>query len=184
MVDYKNGKIYKIVCNTTGLVYIGSTCETTLAHRLAKHKSSYNSYINGKQDFITAYKILEYGSYEIVLLELYPCNTKDELHARERFHIENINDCVNKVIPTRTHIEWVKNNKNHVNEYQRQYYEQNKDILKMKVNKYYEKNSDLIKLKRRKYREEHKNETNERKRFLRHLVKIEQNEINLSIENI
>ena len=36
MPDYSKGKIYKIVCNVTGLVYVGSTCEPTLARRLAK----------------------------------------------------------------------------------------------------------------------------------------------------
>ena len=29
------------------------------------------------------------------MIESYPCNTKDELHARERLHTNNI-DCVNK----------------------------------------------------------------------------------------
>jgi len=37
----------------------------------------------------------------ITLVEKYRCETKDELHARERYYIEN-NKCVNKVIPTRT----------------------------------------------------------------------------------
>ena len=41
MIDYSKGKIYKIVCNNTGLIYIGSTCEPTLARRLAKHVGNY-----------------------------------------------------------------------------------------------------------------------------------------------
>ena len=35
MPDYNKGKIYKIVDNTNNNIYIGSTCEPTLAHRLA-----------------------------------------------------------------------------------------------------------------------------------------------------
>jgi hypothetical protein len=27
MVNYKLGKIYRLECNVTGLVYVGSTCE-------------------------------------------------------------------------------------------------------------------------------------------------------------
>ena len=40
MVNYQNGKIYRIVCNTTDEVYIGSTV-ITLSKRLAKHNSDY-----------------------------------------------------------------------------------------------------------------------------------------------
>jgi hypothetical protein len=36
-----------------------------------------------------------------VLVENYPCNSKDELKARERYYIEN-NDCVNINVPTIT----------------------------------------------------------------------------------
>jgi hypothetical protein len=42
---YRNGKIYKIVCNITGLTYYGSTCEPTLARRLAKHRGCYNRWL-------------------------------------------------------------------------------------------------------------------------------------------
>ena len=31
MVNYENGKIYKIVCNETGSIYIGSTAQKYLA---------------------------------------------------------------------------------------------------------------------------------------------------------
>ena len=41
MPDYSKGKIYIIVDNTNNTVYIGSTCEPTLAHRLAQHKKDY-----------------------------------------------------------------------------------------------------------------------------------------------
>ena len=34
-------------------------------------------------------------------MESVPCETKNELHKRERYHIEK-NVCVNKVVPLRT----------------------------------------------------------------------------------
>ena len=58
VIDYSKGKIYKIVCNTTGLVYIGSTCKSRLCQRLSGHVGDYKSYINGKRNFITSFKIL------------------------------------------------------------------------------------------------------------------------------
>ena len=37
MVNYQLSKIYKIVCNITGKIYIGSTTKKYLAERLAQH---------------------------------------------------------------------------------------------------------------------------------------------------
>ena len=96
MIDYQLGKIYKIECNVTGKVYIGSTCEPTLARRLTKHISSYKRYLNGTYSYVSSFEVLVSGNYDIVLIESYPCNSKDELHARERYYTNNIN-CVNKV---------------------------------------------------------------------------------------
>jgi hypothetical protein len=96
MPDYSNGKIYKIVCNITGDIYIGSTCEPILARRLAGHVGNYKSYLNGKGNNITSFKIIANGNYDIVLIELFPCDSKDQLHARESHYTQNI-QCVNKV---------------------------------------------------------------------------------------
>jgi hypothetical protein len=71
MTDYQKGKIYRIVCNITGLTYYGSTCEPTLARRLAKHVGNYKRFKDGKEEsYMTSYKVLEGGDYTIVLVEL------------------------------------------------------------------------------------------------------------------
>ena len=80
----------------------------------------------------------EKGNYDIVLIEEYPCQNKDQLHSRERFYIESIK-CVNKIIPTRT----VK-----------EYNELNKESMTIKRKEYREKNSDKIKAYRELIREE------------------------------
>jgi len=95
MIDYQQGKIYKIECNVTGKVYIGSTCEPILARRLAGHITSYKRYLNGTSNYVSSFKIFENGDYCIILLEKYPCDTKDELLARER-HWCNELECVNQ----------------------------------------------------------------------------------------
>jgi len=56
-------KIYKIICNTTGLCYIGSTNEKYLSSRLSKHK--YDS----KNKNISSKKVLENNNYHIELIE-------------------------------------------------------------------------------------------------------------------
>ena len=92
--------------NTNGNIYIGSTCEPTSARRLQCHRTNYRRYVKNLQPHNTrSSEILKNGDYNIVLIELYPCNSKDELQARERYYIESM-DCVNKVIPGRTDKEY------------------------------------------------------------------------------
>ena len=131
MPDYQQGKIYKIECNVTGKVYIGSTCEPTLARRLTKHITDYKRYLKGTNHYITSFDVLQNGNYDIVLIESYPCNSKDELHARERYHTNNI-DCVNKIK--------AQGMTNELGEkrYQKQYREKNIDLLHAKYNEKHE----------------------------------------------
>jgi len=122
MPDYQLGKIYKIECNVTEKVYIGSTCEPTLARRLTKHLTNYKRYLNGTYSYVSSFDVLQNRNYDIVLIESYPCNSKDELHARERYHTNNI-DCVNKIKNQGMYIELGEKG------YQKQYHEKNKDII-------------------------------------------------------
>ena len=104
MVNYEEGKIYKIVCNKTGLIYIGSTTKHYLSDRLNEHSSRYKHYKDGKEKTkSTSYKIIDNGDYDIILIENYPCNSKDELRARERFYIDQF-ECIN-IQKTRTNNE-------------------------------------------------------------------------------
>lgn len=43
MIDYKLGKIYKIISNYTNKIYIGNTCLKSLYLRLKEHKKSYKN---------------------------------------------------------------------------------------------------------------------------------------------
>jgi hypothetical protein len=102
MLDYGKGKIYKIVCNITGLIYIGSTCEPRLPRRLAKHVGNYKEYLAQKRNFVTSFKILENGDYDIVLIEDVKCENRDQLFQRERYYqdlIPNVNKQKNARTP-------------------------------------------------------------------------------------
>jgi len=143
MVNYSNGKIYKIVCDTTKLVYIGSTTKKYLSQRLDTHRNHYKRWIGGRPNFITSFKVLENNNYTIVLLELVDCKSKDELLARERFYIETV-ECVNKFVPLRTKKEYFEANKEHLQEYIKEYYQTNKDIIKDQQKEYREATQELI----------------------------------------
>ena len=139
-IDYSKGKIYKIVCNTTGLIYVGSTIQK-LCERLRGHRSHYKLYLKGKSRFYTSFDIIKNNNYEIILIENCPCNSKEELLREERKYIEKI-DCLNKIIPTRTH-----------KEYHKEYYQNNKELLKNNAKRYYDNNTNNIKDKMKDYRE-------------------------------
>jgi hypothetical protein len=76
MVNYQLGKVYKIVDLSNDECYIGSTCQPTLAKRLAGHVVNYKQYCEGKGHFVTSYYILVNNNYTIVLLEDFPCESK------------------------------------------------------------------------------------------------------------
>ncbi len=126
MPNYKDGKIYKIVNNENGDVYIGSTTEPTLTKRLTEHVAKYKMYLNGKTNYVTSFKIIESGNYDIQLIELYPCKNKKELHAREGYWIKLL-DCINKCIAGQTK-----------KEYDSTYYQANKEVISEKQSKQHE----------------------------------------------
>jgi hypothetical protein len=85
-MNYKNGKIYKILCNLSGKVYIGSTCMPQLSQRLAKHKCDYKRYLQGKTNkMMSSYEVLKNNNYEIVLLELYQASLFLQRQSGKRF---------------------------------------------------------------------------------------------------
>jgi hypothetical protein len=97
MPDYSKGKIYKIVCNETGMIYVGSTVKK-LKDRLRCHKNNYNHWLDGKTDFqCSSSAIIQFNNYYIELIEDYPCESKLELEMREGYWQKQI-DCVNKCI--------------------------------------------------------------------------------------
>jgi hypothetical protein len=162
MVNYDESKIYRIVCNTTGLVYYGSTVKI-LSGRLAGHCYNYRKYLEGNDHYYTSFEVLENDNYEIVLVENYPCDTKEELHARERFYIEN-NECVNKTIPTRTPAEYREEHKEIINERGKIYRESHKEEIAKINKKYNEENKEKIKQKGIVYREANREAINAKKK--------------------
>ena len=155
---YQNGKIYKIVDNGYNKTYYGSTVET-LSNRMSKHRAMYKYNQKQKHNY-TVFSIFdEYGveNCKIELVELCPCNSKDELEKREGELIK-ANECVNKYIP--------KDPNQYEKELERcrNYKSEHKEELKEKNKEYYETNKAEIALKSKKYREENREKILERKK--------------------
>lgn len=129
MVNYQKGKIYKITSDQTDRVYVGSTCDP-LCKRIAKHRRFYKAYLAGTYNRrITSFDILQHGDAVIVLVEDRPCENKEQLFARERYHIENTPNCVNKVIPGRTQAEYNEDNKEALAEKRKVYRESHNEAI-------------------------------------------------------
>ncbi len=171
MTNYLNSKVYKLVSNLTADIYIGS-CVVELSKRLSHHKLSSNQCVSKKM-------FVNDAIITIVLLEAYPCNSKNELKARELYYITN-NVCINHNKPFITELllsdkEYMKeyslanaakigermakyylDNADKIKEYNAKYYLDNVDKVKANKAKYYLDNTDKIKEYNAKYRLEQK----------------------------
>jgi hypothetical protein len=116
-------KIYKIIDNTNGNVYIGKTKQKYLSSRLSVHRSGAKNCRS-----CSSYEIIKNGDYKIELIE----ETEDD--SRERYWVENT-VCVNKNIPGRTGKEWGKEyykvNKEEIKKYKKVYRKDNKEKIKL-----------------------------------------------------
>ena len=129
-MDYQNGRIYKIISDETNKIYIGSTTQP-LSKRLSVHKAHYKQYLEGRYHKVSSFDLISLGPVQIILIEACPCNSKEELEARERHYInENKNIVVNKVHPTRTVKEYYLENKEDKLKYQKEYRQENKEKIK------------------------------------------------------
>jgi len=133
MVNYTNGKIYKIVSDDTpNMCYIGSTTQT-LSKRLGKHKSSYKQYLKDKKSYTSSYELIKTGNAIIYLIEDCACTTKNKLLRREGELIRQYQfdpSCeivLNKIIAGRTQKEYRQDNKVKLNLQKKQYHQDNKE---------------------------------------------------------
>lgn len=147
VVNYENGKIYRIESNQCEKFYIGSTAEPRLCRRLAKHMSNYRDYKAEKPSsrYMTSYEILQYNDARIILIESYPCKNKDELQAREEHYLQAFkNQIVNKYAAFLTEQEY--------KEQKKEYHEKNRDKHLIKMKEHYITNRDKYLIQMKEYR--------------------------------
>ena len=119
-------KIYKIIDNTNGNVYIGQTIQQ-LDKRLNQHRTRMSC---------TSRDIIKNGDYRIELIE----ETDDK--TRERYWIDNT-ECVNKVMPGRSHKDWREENKDKIKQAKREYDKIYREKHKDKIKAYRDRNKLL-----------------------------------------
>lgn len=139
---YQSGKIYKVTDIGYNKCYYGSTTRE-LSQRMADHRNKYRGKSDKQYKCRVCVLFDEYGieNCKIELVELFPCNSKSELTARECHYIKN-NECLNKVVPGRTRSERYVDNRDSMLAKARDKYENNKVQVLQKAKQYYEDNRD------------------------------------------
>jgi len=177
-IDYSKSKVYKIYCPTEpSLCYIGSTTKQYLSQRMDGHRSKYKTC----KKSTTSYLIFDKYGIEnciIELLELYPCNSIDELRTREGFYIQN-NNCINRCVAGRTKSEsqkeYIKRNKDKIKVQANEYRIKNKD----KIKEYRKQNKDKIKVQDKEYQIKNKDKISMKNKYRYIKNKIEQHKLNM-----
>jgi hypothetical protein len=76
-------------------------------------------------------------NWDVVVVEEYKAQNKNELHSRERYWIETLKPTLNKCVPTRTSQEYKKQynaeHKDEINLRQKQYRNEHKDEIALKA---------------------------------------------------
>lgn len=143
----KTGIIYKLVSRDVNIteLYVGSTC--SFRARKCAHKKS----CNNENDKSYKYNIYQYiranggwDTFDMIQVEEFKHDTKQELHARERYWIEELKASLNKFIPTRTMSEWYQDNKEAILEYQKHHYQTNKEAITAYKKQYNQNNKEAI----------------------------------------
>lgn len=136
MPNYSLGKIYKITCDEEPWIcYIGSTCEPSLARRLAGHRGAYKQYLKSKDHKRSSFATVKYKSAKITLVEEFPCNNKDQLLQRERYWNNELNGISKSKAGIFLELGYEEYHKQH----NKRYYVNNKE----RYQQYYRKNKKL-----------------------------------------
>ena len=87
MVNYLNAKIYKIVCDVSNFIFVGSTCQS-LNKRMWNHKGDSKRHYSKIYEYMN---IIGFENFHIILIKYFPCNNREELLREERIEYDKIN---------------------------------------------------------------------------------------------
>jgi|SRR5271165_558332 len=144
MPNYQKGVVYKIISKDNNIsdMYIGSTC--SFSSRKSAHKKSAINRVN-KSYRRKVYQFIRdnggFDNFQIIIIESYPCNSRLELIARERYWYNILKPSLNIYIPGRTLKEYYNDplmKKKHSDDMKR-YYQNNLEYQKEKNRNYSKK---------------------------------------------
>jgi selenocysteine-specific translation elongation factor len=156
---------YKIVCNNSGLIYVGSTI-LPIERRLKQHEYNYRYYLENKNCFVTSFLIIEKNNYSVYLINSVQCIDKKQRNIIEALYILN-ESSVNKIQPGRDKKQYRQDNKEHIKENMKQYRQDNKENMKQ----YRQDNKEKIKQYRQDNKENMKQYRQDNKENMKQYIK-------------
>jgi len=151
MVNYSKAIVYKLCCKDPEItdIYVGSTCDKYT--RKNQHKSNCTN-SNSKEYNNYVYQFIrEHGNctnWDMLPIEVYPCENKTELIIRERYWFEKLGATLNSIYPQRdikdTHKDYRERNKTKISKQKREYTQKNKDKVRKWSATSYDKNKEKI----------------------------------------
>lgn len=170
-IDYSKTSIYKICCKDISILflYVGHT--TDMRRRKSCHKSNCNNE-RDKSYNIYVYQFIRanggWDNWDMIEIEKYNAVDGYDAKKRERYWIEELKASLNSYIPTRTDKEYYEDNKEILAEKHKKYYENNKEKINENQKEYqkefYENNKDKIKEYQKEYAENNKIKINEKRK--------------------
>ena len=170
---YEKGKIYKLCCKDPSIsdIYVGST----LNHyrRKNQHKQRCNN-PNDKMHNLRVYDFIRnnegFDNWDLIILEEYSAENKNDLLRRERFWIDKLKPFLNSKTSIRlqyTKSEYLKDyyvdNKEKILDYHKDYYVHNKEKKAAKCKEYYVHNKEKILDYHKEYNENNKEKIKEQR---------------------
>jgi hypothetical protein len=137
-IDYKKTVIYKIVSKdlSNDFVYVGSTTDFT--QRKYAHKRNCTNENNNTYTYKIYKTIRENGGwneFQMIKIENYPCNDKNDCLSRERYWFEQYHANMNSDIPGRKTKEYYKDKKVEILENKKIYDKLNKERISKRQSK-------------------------------------------------
>lgn len=148
MPDFSKTIIYKIVHKTNPDdydVYVGHS--TDIQSRKWDHKKSCNNENSKMYNFKVYQYIRENGgwdNFEIIEIEKYPCNSRNEACQKEQEWCYKLNSKLNTDIPNRTPKEWWEDNKERLKILNKQWRTNNREYINEKMRDYRKNNLEKM----------------------------------------
>lgn len=178
------GIIYKIIHNSSNIIYIGSTLNKDIKYRWRDHKRNYKNELYQNISIYEYFDKFGIENFKIILIKKYDVCDRKHLTMYEQLAINNHKNCINKrasfqPIKDKRQIEKpkykklsnlynnelvIKIKKEQEQIHKKIYYLENKDNIKERVKKYSEENKDKIQKYKKIYREENKEKLREKEK--------------------